>query len=82
MLCSVNQEVGGISTTVGVRAGGGGGAGGLQPPQILGNSDLLGSERKFGQSQFLKTSPCLFNLIILTLSRRNNQVTLEWLPSM
>ena len=25
VLCSVNQEVGGISTTVGVRAGGGGG---------------------------------------------------------
>ena len=43
---------------IGVRAGG---RGGLQPPQILGNSNFLGSERKFGQSQFLKTSPCLFN---------------------
>ena len=38
-----------------------GGRGGLQHPQILGNSDFLGSERKFGQSQFLKMSPCLFN---------------------
>ena len=47
---------------IGVRAGGGGrGEGGLQPPQILGNSDFLGSKRKFGQSLFLKTSPCLFN---------------------
>ena len=27
----------------------------------LGNSDFLGSERRFGQSQFLKTSPCSFN---------------------
>ena len=44
---------------IGVRAGG---RGGLQPPQILGNSDFLGSERKFGQSQFLKTSPCLIIL--------------------
>ena len=43
------------------RRTGRGGRGGLQPPQILGNSDFLGSERKFGQSQFLKTSPCLFN---------------------
>ena len=38
-----------------------GGRGGLQPPQILGNSDFLGSKRKFGQGLFLKTSPCLFN---------------------
>ena len=45
VLCSVNQEVGGISTTVGVRAGGGG-AGGLQPPQILGNSDFVGQREK------------------------------------
>ena len=44
--------------TIGVRAGG---ARGAAAPQILGNSDFLGSERKFGQSQFLKTSPCLFN---------------------
>ena len=36
---------------IGVRAGG---ARGLQSPQILGNSDVLGSERKFGQSQFLR----------------------------
>ena len=43
---------------IGVRAGG---ARGAAAPQILGNSDFLGSERKFGQSQFLKTSPCLFN---------------------
>ena len=37
------------------------GEGGLQLPQILGNSDFLGSKRKFGQSQFLKTSACLLN---------------------
>ena len=37
---------------IGVRAGG--------PPQILGNSDFLGSASKFGQSQFLKTSPCFY----------------------
>ena len=33
---------------------------GLQPPQILENSDFLGSKNKLGQSQFLKTFPCLF----------------------
>ena len=42
------------------RRTGRGGRGGLQPPQILGNSDFLGSTRKFGQSQFLKTSPCFY----------------------
>ena len=31
-----------------------GGRGGLQFPQSLGNSDFLGSEGKFGQSQFFK----------------------------
>ena len=30
------------------------------PPQILGNSDFLGGTRKFGQSQFLKTSACFY----------------------
>ena len=40
------------------RKGRGGGRGGLQSPQILGNSDFLGSKRKFRQSQFLKTFPC------------------------
>ena len=39
---------------IGVRAGRARGAG--APPQILGNSDFLGGTRKFGQSQFLKTS--------------------------
>ena len=43
--------------SIGVRAGG---RGGLQPPQILGNSDFLGSTSKSGQSQFLKTSPCFY----------------------
>ena len=33
---------------------------GLQPPQILENSDFWGSKNKLGQSQFLKTFPCLF----------------------
>ena len=41
--------------SIGVRAGG---ARGAAAPQSLGNSDFLGSTRKFGQSQFLKTSPC------------------------
>ena len=44
-----------LTVNIGVRAGGGGGVrGGLQPPppKILGNSDFLGSKRKFGQSQF------------------------------
>ena len=73
-----------LPSFIGVRAGGG--EGGLQPPQILGNSDFLGSERKFGQSQFLKTSPFYYLIIlkswILTWSRRNNPVTLQWLLSM
>ena len=30
------------------------------PLQILGNSDFLGSKRKFGQSQVLKTFSCFF----------------------
>ena len=42
------------------RRTGRGGEGGCSPPQILGNSDFLGSWRKFGQSQFLKTSPCFY----------------------
>ena len=42
------------------RRTGQGGRGGLQPPQVLGNSDFLGSTRKFGQSQFLKTSACFY----------------------
>ena len=49
-----------VARPIGVRAGGGG-RGGLQPPQILDNSDFLGSKREFGQSLFLKTSQCLFN---------------------
>ena len=40
-----------------------GGGEGAAASQILGNADFLGSDRKFGQSQFLKTSP--FYLIIL-----------------
>ena len=47
------------------RTGRGVGRGGLQPPQSLGNSDFLGSKRKFGQSQFLKTFPCFFIFIII-----------------
>ena len=41
-----------------------GGRGGLQPPQSLGNSDFLGSKRKLGQSQFLKTFPCFLLLLL------------------
>ena len=37
-----------------------GGDGGCSPPKILGNSEFLGSRRKFGQSRFLKTSPCFY----------------------
>ena len=37
-----------------------GGGRGAAAPQILGNSDFLGSKKKFGQSQFLKTFPCFF----------------------
>ena len=47
-----------FTSTIGVRAGGARGA--AAPPQSLGNSDFLGSTRKFGQSQFLKTSPCFW----------------------
>ena len=36
------------------------GEGCWSPPQILGNSDFLGGTRKFGQSQFLKTSTCFY----------------------
>ena len=42
---------------IGVRAGG---ARRAAAPQILGNSDFLGSKRKFGQSQVLKTFRCFF----------------------
>ena len=45
------------------RRTGPGGRGGLQPPQSLGNSDFLGSKRKLGQSQFLKTFPCFLLLL-------------------
>ena len=59
-----------MKINIGVRAGvtrerdetreaGGGGGGGPPPPprkkKKLGNSDSLGSKRKFGQSQFLQT---------------------------
>ena len=30
------------------------------PPPIFDNSDCLGSKRKFGQRQILKTFPCFF----------------------
>ena len=42
---------------IGVRAGG---ARGAAAPPNFGNSDFLGSTRKFRQSQFLKTSPCFY----------------------
>ena len=70
------------------RRTGRGGEGGCSPPpspQILGDSDFLGSKRKFGQSQFLKTFPCVFyysketNIFYFNLkkswSQRNNPVT-------
>ena len=34
-----------------------------QNAQSLGNSDFLGSKRKLGQSQFLKTFPCFLVLL-------------------
>ena len=47
---------------IGVRAGEA--RGGCSPPQSLDNSDFLGSKRKFGQSQFLKTFPCFLSLLL------------------
>ena len=43
---------------------GAGGAGGCQPslPQILGNSDLLGSKRNFGKVNFYKSFHVSFRL--------------------
>ena len=49
----------------GHRRTGRGGEGGCSPPKFWEPQIFLGSERKFGQSQFLNTSPCLFNLTIL-----------------
>ena len=46
------------------RTGRGRGRVGLQPPQILDNSDFLGSKRKFRQRQLLKTLSC-FSISIL-----------------
>ena len=43
---------------IGVRAGG---ARGAAAPPNLGNSDFLGSERKFRQNQFFETFPCFLN---------------------
>ena len=45
------------------RQTGRGGGGGLQHPQILGNSDFLGNKRNLGKaSQFnLKKFPCFFS---------------------
>ena len=40
------------------------GARGAAAPKVLGNSDFLGSKRKFGQSQVLKTFPCFFIVIL------------------
>ena len=37
------------------------------PPQILGNSDFLGSKRNFGQNQFLETFPCFIIIIIIII---------------
>ena len=50
----INANIQVINTilNIGVRAGG---ARGAAAPQILGNSDFLGSKRKFGQSQLLNT---------------------------
>ena len=74
-----------IDVWAGGRGGGGGGGGGgpppppPPPPQYLGNSDFLGSKRKFGQRQFLKTFPCFsyyyFEEINIFYNNRNNPVT-------
>ena len=37
------------------RGGGGGGWGGCSPPQILGNSDFLGSKRNLGKASFKRS---------------------------
>ena len=44
---------------------GGGGGRGAAAPQILGNSDFLGSKKKLGQSQFLRRFHVFFKIIIL-----------------
>ena len=46
---------------IGIVVRAGGGEGGCSPPRFWATQIFLGSERKFGQSQFLKMSPCLFN---------------------
>ena len=43
---------------IGVRVGG---ARGAAAPPNFGQLRFLGQREKFGQTQFLKTSPCLFN---------------------
>ena len=50
-LCRSSADSVVVVAVIGALAGGGG-RGGLQPPQSLGNSDFLGSKRKFGQSYF------------------------------
>ena len=42
------------------RRTGRGGEGGCSPPPKFGQLRFLGSKRKFGQSEFLKTFPCFF----------------------
>ena len=59
------DDLGLLSLPLGFIDSGAYGTGGARaaaapPPQILGNSDFLGSTRKFGQSQFLKTSACFY----------------------
>ena len=46
-----------ISNTIGVRAGG---AGGAAAPPSFGQLGFFGQQEKFGQSQFLKKFPCFF----------------------
>ena len=61
-LCRSSADSVVVVAVIGVLAGGARGA--AAPPQSLGNSDFLGSKRKFGQSQFLKTFPCFLLLLL------------------
>ena len=65
--------------------------GGQPPPKFSGNSDFLGSKRKFGQGQFLKTFPFFyyyyfeeinifyFNLGVIIKIQYIHMI--QWLPS-
>ena len=58
MLLILLLKVATLALSIGVLAGGGG-EGGLQPPQSLGNSDFLSRKRNLGKASF-KRSLCFY----------------------